>query len=347
MRQTNRQEPADSMNTIRIARANCGDHFGYIDEFGHWLIKPRYMEASDFGESGIAAVKEASANWRLIRADGKMHAEVQRPVDELLAPSEGLIPFRARNRWGFLDTNGRTTIENRFLRRVASDDTADLLRFSGGQAAVGYPIVDVEYGDSLVAIGLIATPGNWLIEASASAISYGEGSLVFDCRHYPEIGDPPWGFDFRPLGRVSGPELRVPFAQADKVRSSQNGLIPFGRVPGKPKDDLQYFGADISEKNLNWGLLNWRGEVVVNAKFDDVRPLGPGLFGTESDSEWKIWTLDSKAISAPDLLDIRPFSCGLASAKAQNGLWGFIDQQGSWRIEPQFTDCGPFVESHR
>ena len=53
---------------------------------------------------------------------------------------------------------------------------------------------------------------------------------------------------------------------------------------------------------------------------------------------------DGKELRVTDLLSIGPFSGGLAAAQAKNGLFGFIDLSGDWRILPKFHKVGDFHE---
>jgi len=53
---------------------------------------------------------------------------------------------------------------------------------------------------------------------------------------------------------------------------------------------------------------------------------------------------EGQELRSPDLLSIGPFSGGLAAAQAKNGLFGFIDLAGDWRILPAFRKVGDFHE---
>lgn len=51
-----------------------------------------------------------------------------------------------------------------------------------------------------------------------------------------------------------------------------------------------------------------------------------------------------RKVGPQHLLEARSFSGGLAAARFGNGLWGFIDKRGNWRIEPQFEKVLDFSE---
>ena len=45
-----------------------------------------------------------------------------------------------------------------------------------------------------------------------------------------------------------------------------------------------------------------------------------------------------------NLLELKDFSEGKAAAKNSEGLWGFVDMQGNWVIEPEYDGVGDFSE---
>ena len=45
-----------------------------------------------------------------------------------------------------------------------------------------------------------------------------------------------------------------------------------------------------------------------------------------------------------DLLELKDFSEGKAAARNSEGLWGFVDMQGNWIIEPEYDGVGDFSE---
>ena len=52
-------------------------------------------------------------------------------------------------------------------------------------------------------------------------------------------------------------------------------------------------------------------------------------------------------ITLPDMEDLMPFSDGMAAAKNScTSLWGFINTEGEWQIQPQYQDADSFKDGY-
>jgi len=72
---------------------------------------------------------------------------------------------------------------------------------------------------------------------------------------------------------------------------------------------IQAHLQDYSPPAGTWGYIDASGEVVIEARYDDVRPFQEGL-----------------------------------AAVVENGLWGFIGKNGNWKISPQFIKAHGFEQ---
>ncbi len=88
-----------------LIRVESGGKFGYVDDRGRCVIKPRYLEAEDFRE-GRAVVQNEKGRYGLIDKRGKY---VIRPHYEAVEydDMEGISLVMAREKWAMVDYCGR------------------------------------------------------------------------------------------------------------------------------------------------------------------------------------------------------------------------------------------------
>jgi hypothetical protein len=121
---------------------------------------------------------------------------------------------------------------------------------------------------------------------------------------------------------------------------------------------------DTSTDTLKYGYINESGEWVIEPKFDHAEQFGDnGLaFVSENYSEGFINGRGELIIDFVDIyghgddsivaersdsrfMGAQIFSNGLASIKTLHGEWGYIDETGTWVIEPQFYNAGKFADN--
>ena len=66
-------------------------------------------------------------------------------------------------------------------------------------------------------------------------------------------------------------------------------------------------------------------------------------YAAQSDDKWGLIDDTGTWKVKPTFSDMRLYGAGLAAAfDSTSGMWGYIDQDGNWAIEPQFSDTRPF-----
>ena len=101
-----------------------------------------------------------------------------------------------------------------------------------------------------------------------------------------------------------------------------------------------------------WFVIGSQGEPVGTARFSDADGYGfaaNGLAAVE-DEETGLWGFVDETGSwavEPAFLRARKFAPnGLAAAQdAETGRWGFVDETGSWAIEPRYADAWSFYDN--
>lgn len=128
-------------------------------------------------------------------------------------------------------------------------------------------------------------------------------------------------------------------AHAGVYLATQSGKQAFVDQEGKPLhpylDKIEFRKAQDFHKVLKnglWGLMNTKGQFLVDAQFIDVRQSGPYIAGYNG-ANWLIYNLEGKLITDLEFEDVGEASEGFLSIK-KRGKWGFINKKGE-----QITSC--------
>ena len=111
-----------------------------------------------------------------------------------------------------------------------------------------------------------------------------------------------------------------------------------------PVADIPLFPV---QRDGHWGFMDATGRLAVSATYDAVIPFSEGMAAGRN---WKdgrhVWTffeVDGTEVFEIEAYGMGPFKNGLARAQA-NGRWGFIDDSGTWVINPYMNDARDFAE---
>lgn len=86
-------------------------------------------------------------------------------------------------------------------------------------------------------------------------------------------------------------------------------------------------------RGKKWGLIDFKGEWIVQPAWDDVKhPAGKSVL-VKSGGSWFLANLAGRRVGGAAFKDACSFSEGLALAWT-GGLFGYIDDRGSWAINP-------------
>jgi hypothetical protein len=95
------------------------------------------------------------------------------------------------------------------------------------------------------------------------------------------------------------------------------------------------------ESSLKWGLINRKGEIVVEPRFEDIWSFDDnGLATVSEDGKWGSINEKGEMVIPPRFdLPLSFQKDGLADVSI-NGKWGYINQVGQFVIEPKFDSVG-------
>ena len=98
-------------NKKLTAKKGENEKFGFVDEAGNWVIKPKFSDANDFTE-GFARVELDYCSYGFIKPDGSWL--VKPKFDEAYDFSEGFAAVLLDNKWGYIKSDGKWLVKPRF-----------------------------------------------------------------------------------------------------------------------------------------------------------------------------------------------------------------------------------------
>ncbi len=300
-------QPRNEGTTNILLPVRVNGKWGFINQTGRIVIRPRFSVATDFSE-GRAWVRDENTWFYLIDETGKavLAGQYYRYADrfsEGVAAVQGesvddkigfidrsgkpVIPpkfdgFRGEPLWGFVDglaiveSNGKTGYINRNGEFIIGPQFDHASPFAEGIAIVS---VDGRYS-------YINRNGQPLFEKTfATAFGFDEGvaSVSFDRQRFGLIDR-------------SGAVVLEP--KFDWISGFSEGLAP-------ANIGMAWHGHQKS--GGKWGFIDKTGNVAIEIKYDSANGFAYGL--------------------APVML---------------KGKWGFIDKSGVFKIRPQFDWAEPF-----
>ena len=135
--------------------------FGFIDEAGNWVIKPKFSEANDFTE-GFARVELDYHLYGFIKPDGSWL--VKPKFKEASDFSEGFAAVLLDGKWGYIKSDGKWLVKPRFYDAgsfeygiaVVEDDDFYVIDKTGKRAlARGEKLSLVKGTNGLYGLGVI------------------------------------------------------------------------------------------------------------------------------------------------------------------------------------------------
>lgn len=104
--------------------------------------------------------------------------------------------------------------------------------------------------------------------------------------------------------------------------------------------------AEASLKNFQWGLIDTTGKFIVSPDYFSLTQPSNNYYTalTTPQSRWQICSVKPAACRETPYARMNHFSEGLAAARNEDDLWGFVNTKGQWIIEPVFTNAAAFAE---
>jgi hypothetical protein len=105
-----------------------------------------------------------------------------------------------------------------------------------------------------------------------------------------------------------------------------------------PSSSIKTFGK--------WGCIRTDGSFAVPPVYDSLYSFIEGrAFGYKEGIGWLLIDQTGRVMGDKIFERVRGFSEGLAPVRI-NGLWGYIDREGEWKIAPRFDNACSFSEGY-
>ena len=301
--------------------------YGYVDEKGNWVIKPKFDDACDF-EDGIARV-ELDEKYGLIKTDGTYLFEPK--FDDIEDFEDGIARVELDEKYGLIKTDGTYLVEPKF------DDIED---FEDGIARVE---LDEKYG-------FIKTDGTYLFEPKFDDIEDFEDGIAW------VLLDEKWG-----LIKTDGTYLFEP--KFDEAGAFNDGLsrVIFDGKDGYIKTDGTYLvepkfdwtdykffdGIARVELDEKYGFIKEDGTYLVEPKFDKAEDFHKGEAEVLDNGLYKILLADG-TFKKMTKMEEYVLSCKEIQNWDQGG-WSFLEaskESGEWQFESWSRNLGYSDSDH-
>lgn len=307
-----------------VAAQNEDELWGYIDITGEYVIQPMFSAANSFAENGLAIVKDpASELWGIIDTSGRYVIE-PRYAGTGKQFSDGLLRvWEPGSKIGYINESGIYVVEPQFIQ--AYD-------FSNGFARVCSQLgsyMEVSY----YPLGYINTSGDRITdEIFFMAYDFSEERAVVNA------GTPLYDF----FGYIDTTGEYVVMPQLIHATSFRNGKA-FGYAdaagPYDSRTVLYDSTGNLLFESSSYEMPGSDGYPVY--WYGDIYPV------RLSDNTGYVYINDQGEVVLPKsgapYTSATTFTNGYAAAgDPQTNLLGYIDPDGNWIIEPQYTSAGYF-----
>jgi hypothetical protein len=385
------------------AAVRVGGLYGFVDEEGREIVKPQYRIVDDY-KFGFAQV-DVDGKSGLIDRDGKMVIEPKYGSIEAIAPDRFLVS-EDRRLGGMI---GGEDFSNSRIEFTASGAASVTVFGSFGVAGPGTTVIDMagqriepsgtrsssEFDKDDPSIrwvqrdklwGLARADGSWLIEPKFQQVSLLTDGLAWVTLN-GKVGfiDRSGNFAIAPIF-----DKALPFwSGVGRTSVERDGVVGVIDKAGLwifqknyqqiyPATDYGNHGHPATvfgwtfKKDDRWGLLDFDGNVVLNADFDQsiqycadgrpiayknreqllfkadgspLRPLGGQLVGASCygappytlkvDDKLGLVDANFSPLTPMQFDAIGPAGAGVKNVKI-DGKWGRIGPDGRWLLEPKF-----------
>ncbi|MEN3371954.1 WG repeat-containing protein [Dechloromonas sp. ZS-1] len=270
---------------------------GYLDSSGVNVVNPKYDDANDFSDIGIAAVS-ISGKWGYIDTAGREVIPIEFDGAEDFS-SNGIAAAKTKNLWGYIKKDGSWLVKPQFETATKFSNAnfaivkfgkSDLLTQNRESKGVDYEIDNVFY--KLLSNGEIST------KFSGVFVSLSENGLIkFSINNK-------FGFA-NSDGKVIAPAI---YDTATDFDGKNNALVSIGgkyyvmnmdgrHVNSVPYDEINAFAGPYAAAKLDgkWGVIDRQAKRIIDFKYQEVRLIdNSNLVSVNNNNKWEYVSLATK-----------------------------------------------------
>lgn len=303
----------------------------YANLQGEIIIDGEFQDFYKFSKEGIAAIYDKKKKkFYFINLSGE-RVEMEMEVDALVTNfkqkgfEDGMLPFRKKDNWGFLNTEGKVAFQPEF-KKVTYFNGGYAVGLRGSSWVVltkGGEMIPVEakgvktvksFTEELAPIhtndkkqGFIGIDGNIVIPATFKSVGYFSGGLAW----------------------VKNEEGKLGYIGKDG-----EWIIKPKFLAGKRFDPVS--GVARVKLEDKWVYINQAGETLNIGGEKVIADFHEGLARGRKGEKIGFFDKDGTWVIEPQFDAVRHFKNGYVAAK-KGEKWGFVDTSGNWVIEPKFS----------
>lgn len=151
-----------------------------------------------------------------------------------------------------------------------------------------------------------------------------------------------YSFDPSGVALIDQGGFKIIDADGNQIKTTpENFKTPTGFFGTGTTFSEGFLRVDIDRK---WGIMNNKGELVIEAIYDKISIVREGYAIGSKDGEFFTLTPAGvvNKIEQPGMKNFSPFHEGLAPIQTETEGWGFVNTSGKVVIAPQFLSVGYF-----
>ena len=247
-----------------------------------------------------------------------------------------LIPYAQKDKYGYIDLEGKIVINPQFAYATAFRDDIALVQTTGESGKWGYIdesgkfIINATYKDATVFQEGLA----WVVSDNTAPTAIDKkGEIKFTLKEAEEV-------------RLFSEDLAA-FSKVD----STNTLWGFVDKSGKQAINPQFYAVGnfkdgkcaVKNKEGKWGYIDKSGKIIISFQFDGASEFKNGKAVVRLDDKDGVIDQDGKYIINPQFKVA--YSDGNKYLINLDDKWGWCDEEGKININPQFDDALFFAGS--
>lgn len=319
------------------AAARAGERWGLIDLRGGWVAQPIHEELLWFADEPRYWMFRRGERWGLIDRDGRQLAEAR--YDDFGVWQGDTVAVRVGEQWGLLSADGELRVPPSYRALAPCDENAALWAALAGNARWG--LID-DRGKVVAACRFDAVRKTdhdlWLAQQDGlwGILNRTNDTWLLAARYQRIL---PLENPFEGLALV---EEGARWGVVETVAGKQRLAPRFARLRPWHRWLAAQEGRRVHllEAVTGASVRSWEGEIdglpepeIMREGIGVVRTAaGVNLIDENGVLQWKEFFEEAGAWSE-GLLPVR-----------RDGIWGFVDRQGSWAVAPRFAAAGSFAE---
>lgn len=306
-----------------------GSAWGYIDRTGKYVIPPRFQSAGNFN-AGLAPAEE-KGNWGYIDRTGKFVIPPRFDSAQSFYGERGTVRLNGVN--GFVDRQGRFVPDAQVDETQRQGEVPHVERQT---VADGHVLVSRRWSDGRQSSALLDSRGQpvklppregWMHSYHGNGLAQwwtGKNNLILDIRNNRELIR---GYSVR---GASGDLLIVSNDDSSKPKM---GILGSAGWVERPRDHEIYILSDryfgVSDKGLA-GWIDREGKVVVPPRFASVHPFHKGIAVASDGCRHGLVNERGEWVIQPEFDNMYPGEAGGLFKVVKFGQHGVIDATGRW-----------------